>query len=229
MCLAGRHQGNGKAENIGKQVRRAVAKAVPLKEGTNLGEVLPAVVWVSFETTGPSGCTPNQIVFGTHKRTKGLPLAEPKGLAQDSTPYFQRHEGLVALACRAMIHVQHTMAHKYKRRGRMSPIFFKVDRVWVRCQRKNLADKTCPYRDGPYEVVAKKGHDLYVIQVDQLRVVDVHVDCIIKTVNSPRSPVPLNYTEEVARVPSQLQEDSYNVTKILEHRTHNKRLLFKVL
>ena len=28
MCLAGRHQGNGKAENTGKQLRRAVAKAL---------------------------------------------------------------------------------------------------------------------------------------------------------------------------------------------------------
>ena len=30
MCLAGRHQGNGKAENTGKQLRRAVGKALTL-------------------------------------------------------------------------------------------------------------------------------------------------------------------------------------------------------
>ena len=74
----------------------------------------------------------------------------------------------------------------------MSPNFSKGDRVWVRRQRENLGDKTCPYWDGPYEVVAKKAHDLYVIQVDQRRLVDVHVDFLMKTVNSPRSPVPLN-------------------------------------
>ena len=73
----------------------------------------------------------------------------------------------------------------------MSPNFSKGDRVWVRQQRKNLGDKTCPYWDGPYEVVANKAHDLYVIQVDQRRLVDVHVDCPMKTVNSPRSPIPL--------------------------------------
>ena len=44
MCLAGRHQPNGKAENTGKQLRRAVAKALTLKKGTNWVEVLPAVV-----------------------------------------------------------------------------------------------------------------------------------------------------------------------------------------
>ena len=44
MCLAGRHQGNGKAENTGKQLRRAVAKALTLKRGTNWVEALPAVV-----------------------------------------------------------------------------------------------------------------------------------------------------------------------------------------
>ena len=229
MCLAGRHQGNGKAENTGKQLRRAVAKAITLKrKKTNWVEVLPAVVRAWHETTGPSGYTPNEIVFGKHNRTKGPPLAEPKGVAQDAAHYFQRREELIALARRAMIQVQETMARKYNKSRRMSPNFSKGDRVWVRRQRKNLGDKTCPYWDGPYEVVAKKAHDLYVIQVDQRRLVDVHVDCLMKTVNSPRSPVPLNYTEEVARVPSQFEEDTYNVKKILSHRTYRKRLLFKV-
>ena len=69
---------------------------------------------------------------------------------------------------------------------------------------------------------AKTAHDLYVIQVDQRRLVDVHVDCLMRTVNSPRSPVPPNYTREVARVRSQFEEDTYNVNKILGHGTHRK-------
>ena len=40
--------------------------------------------------------------------------------------------------------------------------------------------------------------------------------------------MPLRYTEDVARVPSQFAEDTYNVKKILGHRTHRNRLLFKV-
>ena len=50
----------------------------------------------------------------------------------------------------------------------------------------------------------------------------------MKMVKSPRSPVPPNYTEELARVPSQFEEDTYNVKQMLGHRTHRKRLLFKV-
>ena len=186
QCLAGRHQGNGKAENTGKQLRRAVAKALTLKKGTNWVEVLPAIVRAWHETTGPPGYTPNEIVFGKRNRTKGPPLAEPKGVAQDAAHYFQRREELIALARRAMIQVQETMAHKYNKRRRMSPNFSKGDRAWVPCQRKNLGDKTCPYTERPYEVLAKKAHDLYVIQVDQRRLVDVHVDYLMKTVNSPR-------------------------------------------
>ena len=75
----------------------------------------------------------------------------------------------------------------------MSPNFSKGDRVWVRRQHENLADTTCPYWDGPREVVAKKSHDLYVIQVDQRRAVDVHIDSVMEMVNSPLSPVPPNY------------------------------------
>ena len=60
---------------------------------------------------------------------------------------------------------------------------------------------------------SKKMQDLYVIQVDQRRLVDAHVDCLMKTVNSPHSPVPLNYTEEVARVCSKFEEDTYNLKK----------------
>ena len=160
MCLVGRHQGNGKAENTGKQLRRAVAKALTLKKGNNWVEVLPAVVRAWHETTGPSGYTPNEIVFGKHNRTKGPSLAEPKGVTQDAAHYFQRREELIALARRAIFQVQETMAHKYNKSRKMSPNFSKGDRVWVRRQRKNLGDKTCPYWDGPYEVVAKKAHDL---------------------------------------------------------------------
>ena len=227
-CLTDRHQDNGKAENTGKQLRRAVAKALTLKKGTNWVEVLPAVVRPWHETTGPSGYTPNEIVFDKHNRTKGPPLAEPKGVAQDALHYFQRREELSALASRAMIHVQETMTHKYNKRRRMSPNFSKGDRVWVRHQRKNLGAKTCPQPDGPYEVVAKKAHDPHVIQVDQRKLVDVHVDCLMKMIKPPRSAVPLNYTEEVARVPSESEEDTYNVEKILGHRTHCERLIFKV-
>ena len=51
MCLAGRHQGNGKAKNTGKQLRCAVAKALTLKKGTNWVHILPAVVRAWHETT----------------------------------------------------------------------------------------------------------------------------------------------------------------------------------
>ena len=93
---------------------------------------------------------------------------------------------------------------------------------------KNLGDKTCPYWNGLYQVVAKKAYNLYVIQVDQRRPMDVHVESLIKTVISPRSPMLLRYREVVATVPSQFEEDIYNVKKILGHRTHHKTLLCKV-
>ena len=190
--------------------------------------LLPAVVRAWHDTTGPSGYTSNEIVFGTHNCTKRPPLAEPKGVAQDATYYFQRREEVITLARSTMIHMRLTMAHKYNKRTRMSPNFSKGDRVWVRRQCKHLGDKTCPYWHGPYQVVANSAHDLYVIPVDQRRLVDVQFDCLMKTVYSPRSPVPLNFTDEVARVPSQFEEDTYNVKKILEHRTHRNILLFKV-
>ena len=88
MCVTGRHQGNGKAENTGKELRRAVAKALTLKRGTNWVEVLPAVVRAWHETTVISGYTPNEVLLGQHNRTKGPPLAEPKGVAQDAAHYF---------------------------------------------------------------------------------------------------------------------------------------------
>ena len=131
MCLASRHQGNGKAEKTGKQLRRAVAKALTLKKGTNWVEILPAIVRAWHGTTGPSGYTPNEIVSGKHNRTKEPPLAEPKGVAQDAVHYFPRPEELIALARRAMIHVQEVMADKKNKRRTMSPNFSNGDRVWV--------------------------------------------------------------------------------------------------
>ena len=85
MCLAGRHQGNGKEENTSKQLRRAVAKALTLNKGTNWVEILPAVVRALDDTTGPSGYTPNEIVFGTHNCTKAPLLQSLRGLPK--TPH----------------------------------------------------------------------------------------------------------------------------------------------
>ena len=229
MSHAGRHQGNGKAENTGKELRRAVAKPLTLKKGNNRVEDFPAVVRGWHETTGASGYTPSEIVFGTPNHTKGPPRAEPKWVAQDAAHYFLRPEEHIALARKAMMNVHETMAHKYNKRRRVSLKFSKGDRVWVRRQRCNLGDKTCPYWDGPSEVVAKKAHDLYVFQVDQRRLVDVHVDCLMNTVNSPCSPVPLNSTQEVVRLPSQSEEDTFNVKTILGRHTHRNRLLLQVL
>ena len=135
MCLADRHQGNGKAENTGKQLRRAINKALTLKKGINLVEVLHAVVGAWHETTGPYGYTPNGIVFGKHNRTKGSPLAEPKGVAQDAAHYFPRREELIALARRAMTHVQESMECKSNKRRRMPPNFSEGDPVWFCRQR----------------------------------------------------------------------------------------------
>ena len=50
----------------------------------------------------------------------------------------------------------------------------------------------------------------------------------MKTIKSPRSPVPPNYMEDVARVPTQFDGDTFHVKTILGHRTHRKRILFKV-
>ena len=160
MCLAGRQQGNGKAKNSGKQLRHAAAKALTLERGTNWVEVSPVVVRACHETPDPLAYTRNDIVFVTHSPTKGPPLAEPKVLSQNASHYFQRRGDLIALARRAKIQVQETMAYKYNKRRRLSAHFSTGDRVWVSPQRKNLGDKTCPCWDGPYEVVAKRADDL---------------------------------------------------------------------
>ena len=82
--------------------------ALTLKKGNNWVEVLPAVVRAWHETTGSSGYTPNEIVFGKHNSTKGPPLAEPKGVAQECAHYFQQREELIALARRAIEAVPRT-------------------------------------------------------------------------------------------------------------------------
>ena len=145
MCLAGRHQGNFKTDNTDKQRRLAITEALTLKKGANWFEVLPAALRAWHETTGSSHYIPNEVVFGTHNHTKGPPLAEPREVAQEAAHYFQRSEELHALARKAIIQVQETMAHEYNRKRRMSPTFSKGDSVLVRCQQKNLSDKTCPY------------------------------------------------------------------------------------
>ena len=143
LCLAGRQHCSGKAENTGKQLRRAVAKALTWDKGTNWVELLPAVVRAWHETTGPSCFTPNEIVFGKHNRTKGPPLAEPKGVAQDAAHYFQRREELIALARRALIHVQETRGGECPRISQKRTAYGSVANVQI------LAIRLAPIDMGP--------------------------------------------------------------------------------
>ena len=76
--------------------------------------------------------------------------------------------------------------------------------------------------------MAKKALDLNVIHMDQRELADVHLDCFMKAIDLPRSPMPLKYTEEVARLSFQFEEDTSNVKMILGHRKHRRRLLFRV-
>ena len=65
------------------------------------------------------------IMFETHNHTKGPPLAETRAIAQDTVHFLRQCEEVHALACRAMVHVQELMAHKYKKRRRMSSNFWR--------------------------------------------------------------------------------------------------------
>ena len=64
-----------------------------------------------------------------------------------------------------------------------------------------LAIRLAPIGMGPMRLWPRRLTTFMFFQVDQQRLVDVHVDCLMKTVTSPCCPVPLNYTEEIARVP----------------------------
>ena len=80
MCLAGKHQGNGKADKTGKQQRPAVAKALTLKKGTNWVEVLPVVVRACHETTGPSGYSLTRLCLVSTTVLRGPLLLSLRGL-----------------------------------------------------------------------------------------------------------------------------------------------------
>ena len=127
-----------------------------------------------------------------------------------------------------MIQVQETMAQEYNKKRKMSPHSSKGTVGGPVANVKLLPKQIIPYWDRPYQVVVIKAHDLSVIQVDQPWLVDVPVDCLGKTVNSARSTMPLNYTTEVARVPSKSQEETYYMEKILGHCIQRKRLHFNV-
>ena len=91
----GSHQGNGKCEVTGESLRTALAKGRTLTPKYNWVELLRSVVREWNATPGPTGMSPNHIVFGNDIPIPAPPYPEPTP-AMDAEQWVQHREDLEA-------------------------------------------------------------------------------------------------------------------------------------
>jgi len=148
------HQANGRAEVIGRELKRHLRKLTD-EEHANWVELLPLVRQHMHDIPGPTGLSPYEIVYGRQRPMKGLPYKPPIE-AEDATRFFSRMEKLMAKVAE-QLNEMHKKAAEYINEKRKNKSIYGVgEKVWyMRPQDKsaNLQSKWV----GPCEILRRVG------------------------------------------------------------------------
>ena len=232
---AGRHQSNGKAEVTGKLLRQCLVKAESLQPGKSWLQLLPHVIRRWHATPGPSGYSPNQLVFGRDLAPWGLPRPVEHA-AVEAERFIKDLQGMEDAARKAMAEIQIQRKAAYDAQRGVPPSFFPGDYVWVQRLRRNPFDKHAPYWDGPFQVKKKVANDVYAIDFtcDSSAVHPListcHVDRLRPAVGLAGKTFTVKYSEAIAKAKNQASkaEETHRTDKVIAHRVHNGVLQFRV-
>ena len=220
-CMVGRHKGNGKAEVTGKGLRTAINKARTQHPNENWVELLTTIVQKWNAMPGPSGYSPNEILFGRHLDTSGVPYPDEQE-CMDAKEWLDYKETLEYKAIKILEEVRGRKADQYNKHHLTSEKFAKGDQVLVRNLRGPLADKNRPHWEGPHVVHRTIGHDLYEVNVVDsngvAKIIEVASDSLWKCPQIKGPQYPLHFTKKVAKERQICDElERYPVEKILDH------------
>ena len=219
-----RAQTNGHAEVTGKRLDDAIRKiSTDLKRPWT--DVISQAIIAYNDTPGPSGYTPYEVVFGRKRLNGGLPLPSD-GTAADMEEFVES-QSEIDLAVRKRIEQQNAIRKKEYDRSRTATAGFKAgDKCWVR--RPKGGDKHKTLWLGPCRVRKVEGKNSYLVQVSESHSRSVHRDQMRPYYPPLQGKAwPLYYSASDRQAVDD-EEPTYEVERLLQHRTRHGRLEFKV-
>jgi len=229
-----RSQSHGKPENAGKQVIRKLRDLIQENKELKLSwlDWLPRALNIFHDTPGPTGFSPNQILFGRTTGGRGLPY--PSTSVHSTMEEFMAQMEKLDTTVRVFLEEEHQKqaARFNKSRKQVTNTHRPGDRVLTLRPKEHLkgSGKLQTLWEGPFQVLELNGpHTLTVLFQDKPK--QFHLDQVRTFLPDLLGrPTPLSWAaRHETQADQKEEEDTWDVDRILDHKVGRDGVLrFKV-
>ena len=209
------HQGNGKAERTGKELKDWMARFL-VDDERNWVECLPAVRQLYHDTPGVTGYSPYEIVYGQTRLDGGVPFDGTK--AQAAADYFEYRRGVRDYVQRKLQDVQQKHLDSLNKRRKEPPVYELGTWVWYKHPLDRSSTLHAAYT-GPYVLKKRLGETSWMLS-SGVREFSGHSSWIKRywgPVYGGRR-IPLAHEKVSRTATAENGEKEYEFERILEHR-----------
>jgi len=219
-----RHQGNGKAERTGKELKDWLGRATDSGK-RNWMEVLPSVQRLYHDTPGISGYSPYRLVFGRDRHLAGIPFSGSHGV--DAEEWFENMRRVEDEVRSKVEGLRAKQVERWNKKRREPPVFVVGGKCWC----LHPPDKSSELHGrwgGPYIIRCRTGEHSYKLW-NGIREFGAYVANMKDNYDQGFGfqPVPLSYEKVSRRARLEVEEEDYEVDAILGHREIGRVMEFK--
>ena len=160
------HQGNGRAEAAGRQLRALLRKMDGEERGgINWVEALPRALRFIHDRRGEAGLSPYEIMFGRLRPLQGIGYESARE-AQDAVDFLEKMREIDGLVARRLNALHARDSETVNKNRRPHEPFLPGEKVWyLRPRGPVTGEKMASWWLGPCPVISRVGDSSYVVEV----------------------------------------------------------------
>ena len=206
---------NGRAEVAGRQMFEKFRQLHIDEPGRNWYNLLWRVLQAYHDLRGPTGLSPNRILFLRDRVSRTLPWLNNGKVARDANAMMAEADDTAAKVCKAL-QDEHDKRAKYFKPGKVER-YAVQDTLWVE---RHHMDVLSRHRQAswyvPGVIVRKVGQDVYAVCVGDNKILDCdHTQLRPRAPDPSRRPVTFEFTAGDVDSDDEGEDDDFTVERIL--------------
>ena len=213
--LAYHSRSNGWAEVAGRQMFERFRQLHIDEPGRNWYNSLWRVLQAYHDLPGPTGLSPDRILFLRDRVSRTLPWLNHGKVARDASALMAEADDTAAKVCKAL-QDEHEERAKYFKQGKVQKYALR-DTVWVERHHKDVLSR---HRQAswyvPGVVVRKVGQDVYSVRVEDNKILDRdHTQLCPRAPGPSGRPITFDFTAGDVDLDDEGEDDDFTAEKIL--------------
>ena len=206
---------NGRAEVAGRQMFQRFRKLDIDELGRNWYNSLWRVLQAYHDLLGPTGLSPNGILFLRDRVSRTLPWLNHGKVARDASAMMAEADDTAAKVCKAL-HDEHEKRAKYFKQAKVQEYALQ-DTIWVERHHKDVLSR---HRQAswyvPGVIVRKVGQDVYAVRVGDNNILDRdHTQLRPRAPDPSGRPITFEFTAGDVDSDDEGEDDDFTAERIL--------------